>query len=186
MAIATLRCIQTTAIKFLSSLSKQRVRKKGCVADGCLEGMPIPAQSIPTRAGAESLSTGTSTELDTHGRGEARPAPILTRGDRTQREKCCAFSSGIRFHSRAGLLDALGTSTIGVHRTSYGQTMTSPNDPKPTPPLLISQVLRQRRAGPQFAATALSYGMMCHADGVRESFTCSSGHPTRAVRSKPC
>jgi hypothetical protein len=51
---------------------------------------------------------------------------------------------------------------------------------------LISQVLRQRRAGPQFAATALSYRMMCHADGVRESFTCSTGHPTRAVRSRPC
>ena len=99
-AIATLRCIQTTAIKFLSSLSERRARKRRCIAGGYLEGMPIPARSIPTRAGAESLSTGTSTELDTHGREAALRAPTLIREDRTQRGKCCVSSSSIRSHTR--------------------------------------------------------------------------------------
>src|SRR3981189_1059924 len=58
--------------------------------------MPIPARSIPTPAGAESLSTGTSTELDTHGREAALWAPTLIREDRTQRGKCCVSSSSIR------------------------------------------------------------------------------------------
>jgi poly(3-hydroxybutyrate) depolymerase len=58
-----------------------------------VEGMPIPARSIPTRVGAESLSTGASTELDTHGRGAALRAPTLIREDRTQRGKCCVSSS---------------------------------------------------------------------------------------------
>src|SRR5258708_6404189 len=98
-AIATLRCIQTTAIKFLSSLRERRARKRKCIAGGYLEGMPIPARSIPTPVGAESLSTGTSTELDTHGREAAPPAPTLIREDRTQREKCCVSSSSIRSHS---------------------------------------------------------------------------------------
>src|SRR5712672_945351 len=61
--------------------------------------MPIPARSIPTRVGAESLSTGISTELDTHGREAARRAPTLIRGDRTQRGKCCVSYSSIRSHS---------------------------------------------------------------------------------------
>src|SRR5258707_11749044 len=72
--------------------------------------MPIPARSIPTRGGTESLSTGTSTELDTHGREAALRAPTLIREDRTQREKCCVFSSSIRSHSsqvRVGLFMAL-------------------------------------------------------------------------------
>src|SRR5258705_11412047 len=62
--------------------------------------MPIPGRSIPTRVGAESLSTGTSTELDTHGREAALRAPTLIREDRTQRGKCCVSSSSIRSHSR--------------------------------------------------------------------------------------
>src|SRR6266404_5809062 len=87
------------AIKFLSSLSERRARKRKCIAGGYLEGMLIPARSIPTPVGAESLSTGTSTELDTHGREAAPPAPTLIREDRTQREKCCVSSSSIRSHS---------------------------------------------------------------------------------------
>src|SRR5258708_19323502 len=98
-AIATLRCIQTTAIKFLSSLRERRARKRRCIAGGFLEGMPIPARSIPTRVGAESLSTGTSTELNTHGREAALRAPTLIREDRTQRGKCCVSSSAIPAHS---------------------------------------------------------------------------------------
>jgi hypothetical protein len=62
--------------------------------------MPIRARSIPTRAGAESLSAGTSTELDTHGREAALRAPTLIRGDRKRRGKCCVSSSSIRSHSR--------------------------------------------------------------------------------------
>ena len=61
--------------------------------------MPIPARSIPTRVGAESLSTGTSTELDTHGREAALRAPTLIREDQTQPGKCCVSSSSIRSHS---------------------------------------------------------------------------------------
>src|SRR6266478_9560704 len=61
--------------------------------------MPIPARSIPTRVGAESLSTGTSTELDTHGREAALRAPTPIREDRTQPGKCCVSSSSIRSHS---------------------------------------------------------------------------------------
>ena len=61
--------------------------------------MPIPARSIPTRVGAESLSTGTSTERDTHGREAALLAPTPIREDRTQRGKCCDSSSSIRSHS---------------------------------------------------------------------------------------
>src|ERR1700674_5849458 len=61
--------------------------------------MPIPERSMPTRVGAESLSTGTSTELDTHGRVAALRAPTLIREDRTQRGKCCVSSSSIHSHS---------------------------------------------------------------------------------------
>src|SRR6266478_3979014 len=61
--------------------------------------MPIPARSIPTRLGAESLSTGTSTELDTHGREAALRAPTLIREDRTHRGKCCVSSLSISSHS---------------------------------------------------------------------------------------
>ena len=61
--------------------------------------MPIPAQSIPTRVAAESLSTGISTELDTHGREAALRVPTLTREDRTQRGRCSVSSSSIRSHS---------------------------------------------------------------------------------------
>ena len=60
------------------------------------EGMPIPARSIPTRPGVESLSTGISTVLDTHGREAALQAPTPIREDRTQRGKCCVSSSSIR------------------------------------------------------------------------------------------
>jgi len=38
----------------------------------------------------------------------------------------------------------------------------------------------------QSAETALAYRVKRREDGVQESFTCSSGHPTRAVRSRPC
>src|SRR3979490_3288291 len=86
-AIAILRCIQTTAIKFLSSLRERRARKRRCIAGAYLEGTPIPARSILTRVGAESLSTGTSTELDTHGREAALQAPTPIQADRTQRGK---------------------------------------------------------------------------------------------------
>src|SRR5437016_12038526 len=51
------------------------------------------------RAVAEFLSTGTSTELDTHGREAALLAPILIREDLTQPGKCCVSSSSIRAHS---------------------------------------------------------------------------------------
>src|ERR1035437_6875397 len=61
--------------------------------------MPIPARSVPTRVGAESLSTGTSTELHTHGREVALLPPPLIGEDRTQRGKCCDSSSSIRSHS---------------------------------------------------------------------------------------
>src|SRR6266446_7383272 len=87
------------AIKFLSSLSERRARKRRCIAGEYLEGMPIPARSIPTRLGAESLSTGASMELDTHGREAALRAPTPIREDRTQRGKCCVSSSSIRAHS---------------------------------------------------------------------------------------
>src|SRR6266550_5324215 len=68
------------AIKFLSGLSERRARKRRCIAGGYLEGMPIPARSIPTRVGGNSLSTGTSTELHTHGQEAALLAPTLIRG----------------------------------------------------------------------------------------------------------
>src|SRR5215468_11330506 len=79
-----------------------------CSAGGCLEVTPIPAPSIATPAGATTSSIGASTELDMHGQGEARRAPILTREDRTQRKKFCVFSSSIRFHSRAVVIDVPG------------------------------------------------------------------------------
>src|SRR6202022_2999512 len=84
---------------FLDSPTERRARKRRCIAGGYLEGMPIPARSIPTRVGAESLSTGTSTELNTHGRVAALRAPTLIREDRTQRGKCCVSSSSIHSHS---------------------------------------------------------------------------------------
>jgi hypothetical protein len=99
-ATATIRCIRSTAIKFLSNLPERGARKRRCIADECREDMPIPARSISTRAGAESLSTGTSTELDTHGREEAPRAPTLIREDRTQRGKCSVSSSSIRSYTR--------------------------------------------------------------------------------------
>ena len=55
--------------------------------------MPIPARSIPTQAGAQSLSTGKSMERHTHGRAAARLAPAQTLKDRTPRERCCVSSS---------------------------------------------------------------------------------------------
>src|SRR5258708_26909254 len=61
--------------------------------------MTIPARSIPTRVGEESLSTAPSTELDTHGREAAVRDPTLIREDRTQPGKCCVSSSSIRSHS---------------------------------------------------------------------------------------
>src|SRR5260370_4716944 len=99
MAIATSRCTQATATIFLSSLRETRARKRRCIAGGYLEGMPIPARSIPTRVGGKSLSTGTSTELHTHGQEAALLAPTLIRGDRTQRGKCCVSSLSICSHS---------------------------------------------------------------------------------------
>src|SRR5258707_15736687 len=99
MAIATSRCTQATATIFLSSLRETRARKRRCIAGGYLEGMPIPARSIPTRVGGKSLSTGTSTELHTHGQEAALLAPTLIREDRTQRGKCCVSSLSIRSHS---------------------------------------------------------------------------------------
>jgi hypothetical protein len=51
------------------------------------------------RADAEFLSTGTFTELDTHGREETLRAPTLIREDRTPRGKCCVSSLSIRSHS---------------------------------------------------------------------------------------
>src|SRR5258705_12216112 len=99
MAIATSRCTQATATIFLSSLRETRARKRRCITGGYLEGMPIPARSIPTRVGGKSLSTGTSTQPDTHGREAALRAPTLIREDQTQRGKCCVSSSSIRSHS---------------------------------------------------------------------------------------
>src|SRR5438094_825344 len=51
---------------------------------------------MPTRAGGQSLSTGKSMELDTHGREAARPAPTPIREDQTPLERCCASSSNTR------------------------------------------------------------------------------------------
>src|SRR5215471_20374440 len=58
--------------------------------------MPTPAQSIPTRVGAQSLSTGKSMEPDTHGREAALPVPTLIREDRTRRGKCYVSSWSIK------------------------------------------------------------------------------------------
>src|SRR6266404_5927161 len=99
MAIATSRCTQATAIKFLSSLRERRARKRRCIAGGYPEGIRIPGRSTQTRVGAKSLSTGTSTELDTHGQEATLLAPTLIRRDRTPRGECCGSSSSIRFHS---------------------------------------------------------------------------------------
>src|SRR5437868_1368919 len=51
------------------------------------------------RVDAEFLSTGTSMELDTHGREAALLALTLIREDRMPRGKCCVSSSSIRSHS---------------------------------------------------------------------------------------
>ena len=48
--------------------------------------------------GVASLSTGISTEPDTHGREAARQAPTPIRADRMQRGKCCVSSWSIRSH----------------------------------------------------------------------------------------
>src|SRR6202043_104523 len=65
-----------------------------------LAGMPIRARSIPTRVGAESLSTGRFTESDTLGREAVLQAPTLIREARTQRGKSFGSSSSIRSRSR--------------------------------------------------------------------------------------
>src|SRR6266576_7206013 len=115
MAIATSRCTQATATIFLSSLRETSARKRRCIAGGYLEGMPIPARSIPTRVGGKSLSTGTSTELHTHGQEAALLAPTLIRGDRTQRGKCCVSSLSIRSHKSQvrGSPVEMGISRVG-------------------------------------------------------------------------
>jgi hypothetical protein len=79
---------------------ERRARKRRCIAGRYLEGMPIPAPSLPNRAGAQSLSTGTSMAPATHGRGAALQAPTPIREDRTQQGKCCVSSSSIRSHGR--------------------------------------------------------------------------------------
>src|SRR6476660_7220394 len=111
------------AIKFLSSLSERRARKRRCIVGGYLEGMPIPARSIPTRVGAESLSTGTSTELDTHGREAALRAPTPIRKDRTQPGKCCVSSSSIRSRSSQVKVNPFVVDSVAKvflpHRTQF-------------------------------------------------------------------
>src|SRR6202022_3796529 len=113
---------------FLDSPTERRARKRRCIAGGYLEGMPIPARSIPTRVGAESLSTGTSTELDTHGRVAALRAPTLIREDRTQRGKCCVSSSSIHSHSRlvrvSPFMALLRHGWIAIERRLSGQKQT--------------------------------------------------------------
>ena len=86
-AIATTPCIRTTAIRSLSS-PRKRIQQGRCTAGGSPVGMRIPARSISMRAGAESLSTGLSTELDTHGLAAALPGPIPIHLGPTQPEKC--------------------------------------------------------------------------------------------------
>ena len=50
--------------------------------------------TMPTRAGAQSSSTGTSMALHTHGRAAVPPAPSPIPADRTPRARCCvSFSS---------------------------------------------------------------------------------------------
>jgi 2-polyprenyl-6-methoxyphenol hydroxylase-like FAD-dependent oxidoreductase len=90
------------------------------------EDMPIPARSTPTRTGAKSLSTGTSTELDTHGQEAALLAPTLIREDRTPPGKCCGSSSSIRFHK----------SRVEVARSDGSPLLFEPR------PLAVARLLR--------------------------------------------
>src|SRR2546430_6569871 len=83
--IATSQCTQTMAIVLLSSPSEQRPRTRKCIAGRYPTGTPSPTRSIPMRADAKFLSTGTSMELDTRGREAALRALTLIREDRTQR-----------------------------------------------------------------------------------------------------
>ena len=97
--------------------------QRGCIGGRYLEGLPTPAQSIPTRVGAGSLSTGTFTEPDTHGREAVLRAPTLIREDRTQRGKCCVSSSSIRSHSnqtKGSPFIALSTSNKRPGMTANG------------------------------------------------------------------
>jgi hypothetical protein len=89
-------------------------------------GHALPARSIPTRVGAESLSTGASTELDTHGREAARQAPTLIREGRTQRGKCCVSSSSIRFPSSQVRVGPL-RSVVPLLKTSMAWVTVSRN-----------------------------------------------------------
>jgi hypothetical protein len=90
--IATPQCILATAI--MSSRARwEPTRERRCIAVGFPKDMLTPARSIPTRAGAQSLSTGKSTEPHMHGRGAARPAPSPIREDRMPRGRCYASSS---------------------------------------------------------------------------------------------
>jgi Esterase PHB depolymerase len=95
MGIETTQCILATAIMSLRR-TELRTRKRMCIAVGYPEDIPIPAQSIPTRAGGQSLSTGRSMVPDMPGREEAPLAPTPIREGRTQRGRCCASSSSTR------------------------------------------------------------------------------------------
>src|SRR6266478_4695784 len=88
------------------SLRRRRLRtcKRKYIAVGFPADMHIPAQSIPTRAGGQSLSTGRSMAPDTPGREAAPLAPTPTREGRTPRGRCCASSSSTQADSRSVVL----------------------------------------------------------------------------------
>ena len=92
MGTETIQCIRATAIMSLRRRGPGTCKKK-CIAVGSLEAMPIPAQSIPTLAGGQFLSTGRSTEPGTLGREAVPLVPTPIRGGRTLRERCYASSS---------------------------------------------------------------------------------------------
>jgi hypothetical protein len=97
------RAIGVCACLLIALRSRSIPRSSGSrrfsIAGEYRKGTPTPARSIPTRPGVASLSTGTSTELDTHGREAALQALTPIREDRTQRGKCCVSSWSIRSHS---------------------------------------------------------------------------------------
>ena len=98
--IETPRCIRATAIMSSRIRRGPRICKGRCIAVGYPEDMPIPARSIATRAGGQSLNNGISMARDTLGREAAPPAPTPIREGRTPRGRCCASSSSDRLYHR--------------------------------------------------------------------------------------
>jgi hypothetical protein len=102
--------------------------------------MPILARSIPTRMGAQSLSTGKSMERATHGRGAVQPARSPIGEDRTPRGKCCASSSNTdtrpptcdRVRTRfVAADDPIAEVAVSYSITSSSESRLSDIDPQP-------------------------------------------------------